>query len=444
MCRCGSRRHEASGAGATEDGPDTGTATAFTPATWALLLPLLLTAGGALYLWQARTPPPPPSTPLIVDEPLSTGAALTLPAPAATAAPPSMMSRAVAAAPEAPPVAVTLPSSVADTRLSIEDVVARATSAVVMVETPDSRGTGFFVAPDTLITNDHVAGRSASVTVRLHDGSTRTARVERTAPEVDLAVLRVSGMTAPPQVLALKSADQVRPGQEVIAIGSALGLQSTVTRGIVSARRLAGAVLLLQTDAAINPGNSGGPLLDRDGMVVGVTTLKMGSGAEGLGFAVAADHVRALLDGRSVTAPPSTSSASPRAPLAPSVPAFTSDTSADGQRTQGQETYARELTRLAQQAAQIDTQWTRFDSTCAPQPTRDGDRPWLAIAGRDLAFNSRDRNCPYWLVDMQRMSQDFAVAMQQAAEAARRAGVYPGTLRDLRRQHRLDWSGFER
>ena len=445
VCRCGSRRHEASGAGATDDGPDTGTAAAFTPATWALLLPLLLTAGGALYLWQARTPPPPPSTPLIVDDPRSPAAARALPGPAATAsATPSIASGVGAAAPEAPPVAGTLPSSVADTRLSIEDVVARATSAVVMVETPDSRGTGFFVTPDTLITNDHVAGRSASVTVRLHDGSTRTARVERTAPEVDLAVLRVSGMTAPPQVLALKSADQVRPGQEVIAIGSALGLQSTVTRGIVSARRLSGAVLLLQTDAAINPGNSGGPLLDRDGAVVGVTTLKMGSGAEGLGFAVAADHVRALLDGRSVTAPSSTSSASPRAPLAPSVPAFTADTSADGQRTRGQEAYARELTRLSQQAAQIDTQWTRFDSTCAPQPARDGDRPWFAIAGRDTAFTSRDRNCPYWLVDMQRMSQDFATAMQQAAEAARRAGVYPGTLRDLRRQHRLDWSGFER
>ncbi len=230
--------------------------------------------------------------------------------------------------------------------------------------------------------------------MRLHDGSTRTARVERTAPEVDLAVLRVSGMTVPPHVLALKSADQVRPGQEVIAIGSALGLQSTVTRGIVSARRLAGAVLLLQTDAAINPGNSGGPLLDRDGSVVGVTTLKMGSGAEGLGFAVAADHVRALLDGRALTSSSSTSSASPQPPLAAAVPAFGDDRSADGQRVRGQEAYAREITRLVQHAAQIDAQWARFDGTCAPQPSREGDRPWFAIAGRAIAFSSGDRNCP--------------------------------------------------
>lgn len=345
--------------------------------------------------------------------------------------------------PDPPSLAPVSPFPTADPRSSIEDVVARATSAVVMVETADSRGTGFFVSPDTLITNDHVAGRASSVTLHLHDGSTRTARVERTAPGVDLAVLRVSGMATPPQVLPLKSADQVRPGQEVIAIGSALGLQSTVTRGIISARRMAGAVLLLQTDAAINRGNSGGPLLDRDGAVVGVTTLKMGSGAEGVGFAVAADHVRALLDGRSTIAL-SASSGAPQAPLAPGVPAFTTDTSADGQRTRGQDTYARELARLAQQAAQIDTHWARFERTCAPQTAREGDRPWFAIAGRTVAYASPDGNCPYWLTDMQRMSQDFAGAMQQTNEAARRAGVYPGTLRDLRRQLRLDWSGFER
>ena len=92
-------------------------------------------------------------------------------------------------------------------------------------------------------------------------------------------------------MLPLGQVASVRTGQEVIAIGSALGLQNTVTRGIVSARRQAGRVVLLQTDAAINRGNSGGPLLDRNGVVLGVTTLKMGGQAEGLGFAVAADHV---------------------------------------------------------------------------------------------------------------------------------------------------------
>ena len=309
-----------------------------------------------------------------------------------------------------------------------------------MVETTDSRGTGFFVAPDMLVTNDHVVGSHTSVTVKLHDGTTRPARVERTVPEVDLAVLRVSGAAAP-QVLTLRAANDVRPGQEVIAIGSALGLQSTVTRGIVSAKRLAGAVLLLQTDAAINPGNSGGPLLDRDGEVIGVTTLKMGSGAEGLGFAVAADHVRALLDGRPVT---SAAPAASRGSLAASVPTMGNDTSADAQRARGQEAYADNLGRLAQHAAQVDAQWTRFVATCQPAVPRDGDRDWFSLAEREIAFSGRDRNCPNWLSDMQRMSREFAAVMRQAGEAARRTGVYPGTLRDLRRQHRLDWTGFKR
>ena len=334
------------------------------------------------------------------------------------------------------------PTSPSDeTRASIEDMVARAVRAVVMVETPESRGTGFFVSPDTLVTNDHVVGRAASVTVRLYDGTTRTARVERAVSEVDLAVLRVSGLPVPPQVLTLQRADDVRAGQEVIAIGSALGLQSTVTRGIVSAKRLAGAVLLLQTDAAINPGNSGGPLLDRDGAVVGVTTLKMGGGAEGVGFAVAADHVRALLEGRAVA--PGIAAA-PRALVAPGVPAFGADTSADSQRTRGHEAYARDVGQLAQQAAHIDTQWARFEATCAPQAARDGDRAWFALAERSTPFIGHDHNCPYWLTDLQRLSREFADAMRRVNDAARRTGVYPGALRDLRRQYRLDWTGFER
>jgi S1-C subfamily serine protease len=103
-------------------------------------------------------------------------------------------------------------------------------------------------------------------------------------------------------MLELSSIGRVRPGQEVIAIGSALGvLQNTVTRGIVSALRNDGGVMLLQTDAAINPGNSGGPLLDRSGRVVGVNSMKVGGAAASIGFAVAADHVRTLVDSPSGT-----------------------------------------------------------------------------------------------------------------------------------------------
>ncbi len=411
-----------------------------TPATWTLVVAGVLAAVGGIYLVKAPRPTTASSAPLIVtDQSLTEPPRLptSIAQPRASDAGPAfdVPHAAVAIAPAAP----ALPLPVVP-RASIEDVVARALGAVVMVETADSRGTGFFVTPDTLVTNDHVARGATSVTVRLHDGTTRTARVERAVAEVDLAILRVSGQPAP-QVLTLARADDVRPGQEVIAIGSALGLQSTVTRGIVSARRMAGAVLLLQTDAAINPGNSGGPLLDRDGAVVGVTTLKMGSGAEGLGFAVAVDHLRALLDGRPVTAATSTSA---QAPLSPGVPAFGVEAGAEGQRTRGQEAYERDVRQLAKQAAQLDVQWVRFETTCAPQPARGGDRAWFSLADRDMPFRGLDPNCPYWLKDLRRMSGEFVAAMLQAGDTARRAGVYPGALRDLRRQQRLDWTGFER
>ena len=166
---------------------------------------------------------------------------------------------------------------------------------------------------------------------------------------------------------------------------------------------------------------------------------------DGDGFAVGVDHVRALLDGRPVTAPTSTS---PRAPLAPGVPAFGaetgSETGAEAQRTRGQEAYERDVRQLARQAAQMDVQWVRFETTCAPQAARGGDRAWFPLAERDTPFSGLDPNCPYWMNDLRRMSGEFVAAMRQAGDTARRAGVYPGALRDLRRQQRLEWAGFER
>ena len=158
-------------------------------------------------------------------------------------------------------------------------------------------GSGFFVAPDTVLTNAHVVPGAWSVTIRRFDGSTRAANVAASSSEVDIAVLRVLNPDASQQVLPLGSAARVRSGQEVIAVGSPLGvLQSSVTRGIVSAVRAVGGVTLVQTDAAINPGNSGGPLVTREGDVIGIATMTAAS-AQGLSFAVGIDHARALLAG---------------------------------------------------------------------------------------------------------------------------------------------------
>jgi hypothetical protein len=317
-----------------------------------------------------------------------------------------------------------------------------------MVESPGSRGTGFFVGPDLIVTNDHVVAGASSVTVRLNDGGVRAARVERTVAEVDLALLRTAAATAP-AILRLGQVSSVRAGQEVIAIGSALGLQSTVTRGIVSARRQAGTVALLQTDAAINPGNSGGPLLDRSGVVLGVTTLKIGGRAEGLGFAVAADHVRALVDGRPATVIAAAAGLpDPRASAATasqSMPGFgTSGSSVDTQREAGEEAYGRSMAAADPKARQIDGYWLRFRQACAPRARTSGDREWFGVSEGAVESTTTDQNCPYWLNDLQTMSRDFEAAMRAAGDTARRAGVYPGTLRDLRRRYKLDWSGFDR
>ena len=124
------------------------------------------------------------------------------------------------------------------------------------------------------------------------------ARVDTVARDLDLALLKLSTPPADQPIASLGSAAGVRSGQEVVAIGSALGvLQNTVTRGIVSGVRQAGSVTLIQTDAAINPGNSGGPLVDRAGNVIGINTMGVAE-AQGISFAVSVDHVRELLSGQ--------------------------------------------------------------------------------------------------------------------------------------------------
>src|SRR5204863_7749927 len=136
---------------------------------------------------------------------------------------------------------------------SLEDVVSNAIPAIVSIETKEGRGSGFFAAASTVITNRHVVGNNVSVTVRLASGTALPGRVDTVSQEFDLALVRVAGGDPHQPVLPLGSVNGVRPGQEVIAIGLALGVfQNTVTRGIVSAIRKAGNTVVLQTDAAIN------------------------------------------------------------------------------------------------------------------------------------------------------------------------------------------------
>jgi len=198
---------------------------------------------------------------------------------------------------------VTLPRSSAGpvaTTASLSGTAARVLPSVVSVEVGRGTGSGFIVdAAGHIVTNAHVvAGASGDVRVVLDDGRRLSAEVVGSDESYDLAVLAVrnaSGLT--PATLG-RSAD-VRVGDQVLAVGSPLGLSGTVTAGIVSALdrevRLGGRrQTALQTDASINPGNSGGPLVNARGEVIGVNTaiaaLRRTSGSIGIGFAIPIDR----------------------------------------------------------------------------------------------------------------------------------------------------------
>src|SRR5262249_51263493 len=105
----------------------------------------------------------------------------------------------------------------------LEDLVGRLMSAVVTVQAPGGRGSGFFVAADTILTNVHVVGSSAGVTIRRAEGSTMNARVESTSAAYDIAVLKVDAPRADQTIIRMGSVADARVGQEVIAIGTPLG-----------------------------------------------------------------------------------------------------------------------------------------------------------------------------------------------------------------------------
>jgi len=186
-------------------------------------------------------------------------------------------------------------------------IAQRVTPAVVSITRGDGSGSGVIIRDDgVILTNAHVVGNARAVEVGLADGRRVAGEVLGRDPTIDIAVVRVSARGLP--VATLGNSDALVPGQSAIAIGNPLGLERSVTTGVVSAvnRSPRGFELygLIQTDAAINPGNSGGPLLDSRGRVVGINTAVLrdptGYGvAPGLGFAVpinlASDIVRQLL-----------------------------------------------------------------------------------------------------------------------------------------------------
>jgi Do/DeqQ family serine protease len=163
-------------------------------------------------------------------------------------------------------------------------------------------GSGFIISRDgKILTNAHVVDGVKTVTVTLKDGRTFQGNVVGADPVTDVAVVTIQATNLPTVTLANTS--QAKPGDWAIAIGNPLGLDNTVTAGIISATGRSSdnlgfsneRVKFIQTDAAINPGNSGGPLLDAQGQVIGINTAII-KGAQGIGFAIPIDRAKAIAD----------------------------------------------------------------------------------------------------------------------------------------------------
>jgi S1-C subfamily serine protease len=186
------------------------------------------------------------------------------------------------------------------------------------VTQPQGIGSGIMLdASGRIVTNNHVVQDADQLAVTLQDKTTVPANLVGRDPDNDLAVIQVDPNASDDQgkpindrikPVAWADSDQVIIGQTAIAIGSPLGLQQTVTEGIVSARRSPGDVMegvtqldllggAIQTDAAINPGNSGGPLFSAGGQVMGVDSaiLSQSGGNEGIGFAIPSNTVKRVI-----------------------------------------------------------------------------------------------------------------------------------------------------
>ncbi|MBA4148254.1 MAG: trypsin-like peptidase domain-containing protein [Verrucomicrobia bacterium] len=191
---------------------------------------------------------------------------------------------------------------------SVRELVQQLGQGVVQVRTPGGLGSGFFLNEEGfLITNFHVIEGETQISIEVYHlvkgqldrRSYRQVRIVAMNKFSDLALLKVEDKDSPKFArVSLGNSDILGVGERVFAIGSPLGLERTVTEGIVSTKtRPFQGELYLQTTAQINPGNSGGPLFNMRGEVIGVTNMKVTSG-EGLGFAIPIEEVKNFLHHR--------------------------------------------------------------------------------------------------------------------------------------------------
>lgn len=192
---------------------------------------------------------------------------------------------------------ITIKKPILGNKLNLKEL----TSSVVTVTTGDNsgHGSGFFISEDGLIvTNYHVVKNSKKVNIILSNNLSFVGDVIRTDINNDLALVKISGNGFKPFLLS-ESEDNNQIGAEVYAIGTPNDkkLSQTVSKGIVSGNRLLDDKSYIQTDVSVSPGNSGGPLIDKNGIVLGVITLKViDKGVEGLSFALPSSSIFTFLN----------------------------------------------------------------------------------------------------------------------------------------------------
>jgi S1-C subfamily serine protease len=173
--------------------------------------------------------------------------------------------------------------------------------SVVTVKTSSAQGTGFIISSDGyIVTNAHVIADasgylSSNIQVITNNQNTINAQFIGYDGNLDIALLKISGQY---QALKLGNSNNIQVGDKVIAIGNPLGLQFSVSEGIISAINRQGpngVNAYIQTDVSLNPGNSGGPLIDKNGEVIGINNFKI-SGGENLGFALESNYVKQAIN----------------------------------------------------------------------------------------------------------------------------------------------------
>jgi S1-C subfamily serine protease len=184
-------------------------------------------------------------------------------------------------------------------QIGVTKVVASPQFGGIMPHRAEGAGSGVIFAPDGyILTNSHVVDGASRIVVTLADGHDLPGQIVGADPETDTAVVRVNSPSGKLPTAALGDSDKLQVGQLVVAIGSPVGLQGTVTTGIISAlhRTLPGyggrpIEDIIQTDAAVNPGNSGGPLVNSRGEVVGINVAILQQ-TQGLSFAIPINSVK--------------------------------------------------------------------------------------------------------------------------------------------------------